>query len=101
MLTLDLNLLINSLSVTARQDLEQAAQRCVRRGGRHILIEDLLAVLLESRDGLLTRALKAADLDPVDFAATLQPRQRNGEGGDQVFDPALLLWLQEIGRAHV
>ncbi|WP_278387777.1 type VI secretion system ATPase TssH [Pseudomonas oryzihabitans] len=95
MLTLDLNLLINSLSVTARQDLEQAAQRCVRRGGRQILIEDLLAVLLESRDGLLTRVLKAADLDPVDFAATLQPRQGNGEGGDPVFDPALLLWLQD------
>lgn len=95
MLTLDLQHLINSLAAATRQDLEQAAQRCVRRGGRQILIEDLLAVLLESGDGLLTRALKAAGIDPADFVAALQPQMGNGDGGDPVFDPELLLWLQD------
>ncbi|MDR6676926.1 type VI secretion system ATPase TssH [Pseudomonas oryzihabitans] len=95
MLTLDLQHLINSLSAPTRQDLEQAAQRCVRRGGRQILIEDLLAVLLESRDGLLGRALSAAEVDLTEFAATLQPRAGTGEGGDPVFAPELLLWLQD------
>ncbi|NRH42697.1 MULTISPECIES: type VI secretion system ATPase TssH [Pseudomonas] len=95
MLTLDLQHLINTLTDATRQDLEQAAQRCVRRGSRQILIEDLLAVLLESRDGLLDRALKAADIDPADFAATLQPRPGNAEGSDPVFDTELLLWLQD------
>ena len=95
MLTLDLQHLINSLSAATRQDLEQAAQRCVHRGGRQILVEDLLAVLLESRDGLLDRALSAADVDLADFAAALQLRPGNGEGGDPVFAPELLLWLQD------
>lgn len=95
MLTLDLQHLIDSLSAATRQDLEQAAQRCVRRGGRQILIEDLLAVLLESRDGLLGRALSAAEVDLAAFAATLQPRAVTGEGGDPAFSPELLLWLQD------
>ncbi|KTS76615.1 ATPase AAA [Pseudomonas oryzihabitans] len=95
MLTLDLQHLINSLAATTRQDLEQAAQRCVRRGGRQILIEDLLAVLLETRDGLLGRALSAAEVDHQAFADTLQPRPAAGEGGDPVFSPELLLWLQD------
>ncbi|KTT38211.1 ATPase AAA [Pseudomonas oryzihabitans] len=95
MLTLDLQHLINSLAAMTRQDLEQAAQRCVRRGGRQILIEDLLAVLLETRDGLLGRALSAAEVDHQAFADTLQPRPAAGEGGDPVFSPELLLWLQD------
>ncbi|MEH3021674.1 MAG: type VI secretion system ATPase TssH [Pseudomonas oryzihabitans] len=95
MLTLDLQHLIDSLAATTRQDLEQAAQRCVRRGGRQILVEDLLAVLLEATDGLLGRALSAAEVDPQAFAATLQPRPGAGEGGDPAFSPELLLWLQD------
>lgn len=95
MLTLDLQHLIDSLAVPTRQDLEQAAQRCVRRGGRQILIEDLLAVLLDAPAGLLGRALSAAEVDHQAFAATLQPRPGAGEGGDPVFSPELLLWLQD------
>lgn len=99
MLTLDLQHLINSLSATTRQDLEQAAQRCVRRGGRQILIEDLLAMLLDTPDGLLGRALSAAKVDYQAFAATLQLRldagEGEGEGGDPVFSAELLLWLQD------
>jgi len=95
MLTLDLQHLIDSLSAATRQDLEQAAQRCVRRDGRQILIEDLLAVLLDARDDLLGRALRAADVDLAEFAAILQPRLGSGAGGDPVFAPELLLWLQD------
>ncbi|KTT48767.1 ATPase AAA, partial [Pseudomonas oryzihabitans] len=57
--------------------------------------EDLLAVLLETRDGLLGRALSAAEVDHQTFADTLQPRPAAGEGGDPVFSPELLLWLQD------
>ena len=102
MLTLDLQHLINSLAAATRQDLEQAAQRCVRRGGQQILIEDLLAELLDSADGLLGRALSATEIDHRAFAATLQPRPAAGEGGDPVFSPELLLWLQDaVLLAHL
>ena len=39
---LELKEMINSLDINTKRYLEQAAQRCISRGGNEILIEDIL-----------------------------------------------------------
>lgn len=53
MMNIDLQQLIQTLTADTRGDLERAAERCVNRGGREVLVEDLLLVLLEYPGGLL------------------------------------------------
>ena len=55
MMNVDLQHLIRTLTAQARQDLERASERCVLRGGREVLVEDLLLALLEHPDGLLAK----------------------------------------------
>jgi type VI secretion system protein VasG len=109
MINVDLQQLVQALDAPSKQDLETAAQRCVVRGGSKILVEDLLLGLLERPQGLLTRGLQDAEVDPGELAQALQPRGEHNESRNPVFASELVQWLQdallvanlELGQSQV
>jgi type VI secretion system protein VasG len=94
MMNVDLQQLIRALNPQARRDLERSAERCVTRGGGEVLVEDLLGVLLEHREGLLIKALADAEVDSAELAATLRPRIETSASSNPVFAKGLVQWLQ-------
>lgn len=109
MMNVDLQQLIRTLAAQPRRDLERAAERCVIRGGREVLVEDLLLAMLEHADGLMVRALVDAGVEPSELQAELQPSSEPSATRNPVFAQALVQWLQqalvvanlELGRAEV
>ena len=109
MINVDLQQLIQALDAETRRDLEGSAERCVARGGHKVLVEDLLLGLLERPQGLLTRALQDADVEPGELSAALQPRAEHNASRNPVFAPELVQWLQdallvanlELGQSQV
>ncbi|MCM2379466.1 AAA family ATPase [Pseudomonas marginalis] len=95
MMNVDLQQLIQTLTPRARRDLERSAERCVTRGGREVLVDDLLLTLLEHHDGLLARALADAGLDAGELQAALQPKGESSASRNPVFAQALVRWLQQ------
>ncbi len=95
MVNVDLQQLIQTLTPQARRDLERSAQRCVLRGGREVLVEDLLLALLEHHDGVLARALADAGIEASELQATLQPRSEASASRSPVFAQPLVEWLQQ------
>lgn len=95
MMNVDLQQLIQTLTAATRRDLERSAERCISRGGREVLVEDLLLALLEHHDGLLLRALADAGVEPGELQDTLQPKGETSASHSPVFAPALVLWLQQ------
>ncbi|TFY88004.1 type VI secretion system ATPase TssH [Pseudomonas nabeulensis] len=95
MMNVDLQQLIQTLTHRARRDLERSAERCVLRGGREVLVEDLLLTLLDYHDGLLARAVAAADIDVGELQAALQPKSEASASRNPVFAQALVQWLQQ------
>ncbi|TLX62189.1 type VI secretion system ATPase TssH [Stutzerimonas nosocomialis] len=95
MINVDLQQLVQALDAETKRDLEAAAERCVVRGGSKILVEDLLLGLLERPEGLLTRALQDADVEPGTLAQALQPRGEHSESRNPVFSAELVQWLQD------
>ncbi|WP_448650932.1 AAA family ATPase [Pseudomonas fluorescens] len=102
MINVDLQQLIRTLTAQARRDLERASERCVLRGGREVLVEDLLLALLEHPDGLLAKALADAGVQASELQASLQPRSEHSATRNPVFAQALVHWLQQaLMVAHV
>ncbi|OIN51807.1 ClpV1 family T6SS ATPase [Pseudomonas azotoformans] len=102
MMNMDLQQLIQALTNQTRRDLEHSAQRCVTRGGREVLVEDLLLTLLEHHDGLLVRALNDAGIEVAELQATLQPKGEASASRNPVFALALVQWLQQASMvAHL
>ncbi|WP_426131989.1 AAA family ATPase [Pseudomonas sp. DWP1b1] len=95
MMNVDLQQLIQTLTPQARRDLVRAAERCVTRGGREVLVEDLLLALLEHHDGLLVRALADAGIETGELQAALQPKGEASASRNPVFAQALVEWLQQ------
>jgi type VI secretion system protein VasG len=95
MINVDLQQLIRTLTPPVRRDLERSSERCVTRGGREVLVEDLLLALLEQPGGLLAKALADADVPMSALQATLQPRSEQGATRNPVFSQALVHWLQQ------
>lgn len=95
MMNVDLQQLILTLTPAVRQDLERSAERCVTRGGREVLVEDLLLTQLERPRGLLIRALADAGIEAQTLQATLQPKGQASATRNPVFAPALVQWLQQ------
>ncbi len=102
MMNVDLQHLIQTLTAQARRDLERAAERCVTRGGREVLVEDLLLALLEHHDSLLVRALADAGVEAGELQAVLQPKGEASASRNPVFSLALVQWLQQaVMVAHL
>ncbi|MGB3125295.1 MAG: AAA family ATPase [Pseudomonas sp.] len=102
MINVDLQQLIRTLTPQARLDLERSSERCVLRGGREVLVEDLLLALLEHPDGLLAKALVDAQVQMGELHAVLQPRSEHSATRNPVFAQALVQWLQQaLMVAHI
>lgn len=95
MMNVDLQQLIHTLTAQARQDLVRAAERCVMRGGREVLVEDLLLALLEHSEGMMAKALADANIQKGELQASLQPRSEQSATRNPVFAQALVRWLQQ------
>lgn len=102
MMNVDLQQLIRTLTAETRRDLERSAERCVTRGGKEVLVEDLLMTLLEHPDGLLVKALMDADIEVGTLQATLQLKGEYSAACNPVFAQALVQWLQQAAMvAHL
>ncbi|NVZ22033.1 AAA family ATPase [Pseudomonas costantinii] len=102
MINVDLQQLIRTLTPQARLDLERSSERCVTRGGREVLVEDLLLALLEHPDGVLAKALSDAGVQTGELHATLQPRSEQSATRNPVFAQSLVQWLQQaLMVAHI
>lgn len=109
MINVDLQQMIQALDAETRRDLESSAERCVARGGKKILVEDMLLGLLDRPQGLLARALQDAHIDAGELRAALHPRIENSASCNPVFALELVHWLQvsllvanlELGQSYV
>ena len=97
MLNADLHQLVSALDRPARQALEQAAERCVARGGNEILVEDVLLCLVDNEQSFLNAALRQFNLNAAALLKTLQQTRvgANTDGRSPVFSVDLVQWLQE------
>lgn len=102
MINVDLQQLIRTLAAQTRYDLERSAERCVARGGREVLVEDLLLALLEHADGVLVQALADAGVQLSELESTLYPKSEHSATRNPVFATTLVHWLQQgLMVAHV
>lgn len=106
MITIKLDELINALSITEKQALEQAANYCVSRLGSEILIEDYLLALLDHPDSLLNKVLLQFSLsaDRLRTALLQSVERQKTESRNPVFSPLLVSWLEEaflIGKLQL
>ena len=95
MTNIDLQQLVRALDADSRRDLEMAAERCVARGGNQVLVEDLLAGLLERNDSLLVRALQDAEIQTAELSQALRTSVQHSESSNPVFSVELVQWLQD------
>lgn len=97
MINADLHQLVRALEPSARQALEQAAERCVARGGREILVEDVLLCLASNEQSFLNAALRQFQLDSNALLSALHHAGERTAPGEHspVFSPDLVQWLQE------
>lgn len=96
MIPIDLHQLIRLLDTTLHTTLEQAAERCLQRGGASVQAEDLIWAQLQQSDGLLRQLLEVAE-QPVD--TLLSACQLAAESAQNSRSPGLSVtvvnWLQQ------
>lgn len=95
MINVDLQHLVQALDADCKAELERSAERCIRRAGQKILIEDLLLGLLERPQGLLIRALQDAAIEPGELERLLHATSDRSESLNPVFSTELVQWLQD------
>ncbi|MDD5053563.1 MAG: type VI secretion system ATPase TssH [Sulfuricurvum sp.] len=94
---IELKKLIETLDTIAKVNLQNAAQRCISRGGGEILIEDFLFVMLENDYSLLNGLLKHYEITPEKMLKALQNgvKTQSSESSSPVFSSALIQWLED------
>eukprot|EP01029_Cantina_marsupialis_P020139 TRINITY_DN469_c0_g1_i1.p1 TRINITY_DN469_c0_g1~~TRINITY_DN469_c0_g1_i1.p1 ORF type:complete len:745 (-),score=151.77 TRINITY_DN469_c0_g1_i1:48-2282(-) len=94
---LELKDLVNSLDLNTKKYLEQAAQRCVQRGGSEIIIEDVLYSMLENSSSVFRAVLEQYKIDfqEVFNAVQASTKQSSTESGNPIFSNILVQWLED------
>lgn len=94
---LELKELINSLDINTKKYLEQAAQRCVQRGGNEIIIEDVLYNMLENESSIFRAVLEQYEIDSQEVFNEIQAslKQSISESGNPIFSNILVQWLED------
>ena len=95
MINLDIQKLVQALDTTSRRDLESAAENCLLRSASKVQLEDLLLVLFDRPDSLLSKALQDAQVDGDAFRQLLQPRGSGDGSRSPSFSVELVQWLQD------
>jgi len=94
---IELKVLIQSLDTVAKGDAEQAAQRCISRGGSEILIEDLLYAMLAKDSSVLNAVLAHYSIPAQTMLTALQKgvKVQSSESSNPVFSTLLVQWLED------
>lgn len=94
---LELKELINTLDSTVKVQLEQAAQRCIIRGGNEILIEDIFFVMCEQEDILFLSLLLQYNIKLEDMKKSLLAglKLSSSESSSPVFSSSLVSFLED------
>lgn len=93
----ELKELVNSLDIGTKKYLEQAAQRCIVRGGNEIIIEDILYSMLENDNSIFNKVLEHYEIDPQEVFNTIQASSKSTitESTNPIFSTLLVQWLEE------
>ncbi|RXJ98328.1 type VI secretion system ATPase TssH [Arcobacter sp. CECT 8986] len=95
---LELKNLINSLDNITKRYIEEAAQRCIMRGGSEILIEDILYILLENENSLFYAMTKQYGIDNQELLNIIQKEIKitpATETNSPIFSTILVNWLED------
>jgi type VI secretion system protein VasG len=94
---LELKELINSLDINTKKYLEQAAQRCIHRGGSDIFVEDVLYTMLENENSIFNSVLSHYDIDAQEVFNIIQSSAKisSTESNNPIFSAILVQWLEE------
>ena len=94
---IELKDLINCLDSFTKKYLEQAAQRCIQRGGNEIIIEDLLYVMLIENNSLFNKLLVQYQVNIQELFNILESSSKitNTESTNPIFSNLLIQWLEE------
>lgn len=93
----ELKELIGFLDSNTKTLLENAVQRCIKRGGNEILIEDFLFVMCEKEESFINALFIHFDLDIQELIDVLQTgvSMHNTESHSPVFSTILIQWLED------
>lgn len=94
---IELKDLINCLDNNTKKYLEQAAQRCIQRGGSEIIIEDILYVMLIENNSLFNKLLLQYQVNIQELFNILESSSKitNTESTNPIFSNLLIQWLEE------
>lgn len=94
---LELKDLINSLDINTKKYLEQAAQRCIQRGGDEIIIEDILYKMLENSSSVFNLVLEHYKIDSQEVFNAIQAgaKMSTTESTNPIFSKLLVNWLED------
>jgi len=94
---LELKELISSLDINTKKYLEEAAQRCIQRGGNEIIIEDILYAMLENDSSIFNTLLAHYKIDAQEVFNTIQASTKvsSSESTNPIFSTILVQWLEE------
>ena len=93
----ELKELIESLDKSTKIFLENAVQRCIKRGGNEILIEDVLFTMCEKEDSFINSLFINFNLNIQELIDVLQSgvSMNNTESNSPVFSTLLIQWIED------
>jgi type VI secretion system protein VasG len=93
----ELKELIESLDKSTKILLENAVQRCVKRGGNEILIEDVLFAMCEKENSFINALFVNFNLNIQELIDVLQSgaSMNNTESKSPVFSSLLIQWIED------
>lgn len=93
----ELKELIESLDKSTKIFLENAVQRCVKRGGNEILIEDVLFAMCEKENSFINALFINFNLNIQELIDVLQSgvSMNNTESKSPVFSTLLIQWIED------
>lgn len=94
---IELQDLINILDKNSKSYIEQAAQRCIQRGGNEILIEDVLYVLIQNDSSIFHAVLNQYKIDSQILLNQIQTSTKftTTESTNPIFSTMLVQWLED------
>ncbi len=94
---IELSELIKALDSNTKKQVENAAQRCISRGGNEILIEDILFVMCENENSLLNAVLSHYKIDVQEMLSALLHgvKMSATESSSPVFSTHLIKWIED------
>lgn len=103
---IELQDLINFLDKNTKSYIENAAQRCIQRGGNEILIEDVLYILLQSESSIFNGVLQQYNIENQTLLNLIQTSTKytTTESTNPIFSTMLVQWLEDaytIGKLHL